>query len=1234
MRRIRDSFRTFLDDPYHPMAVHTRFRFLLLLASFAASLAFLSATRAADPAFVGVLSLTADEDVAKELELSQEVRGKLAALIDARETEVADLALEIKDLPAAERTARLAPFVAESEKQGLALLSDEQKTKLEQIRISKAGWSTLAEPKIAEHLELTAEQKEQVARLAETMAIESSQGEELERLRAKAKGERELKAVLTKEQQAKWEALAGRAGTVLSAQDGAEEGLAEASDRGNGRSQSARRVPSPTEPVKNIEDIRLRFNFTTAPWNEVIDWFAEEAGLSLETPVGYPPGTCNYRDTKFYTVSEAMDVMNRLLYFKNYLLVRRERLLVVWNREDPIPHDWLKPVSPEELDKFGEFELVRCIFQLSRLAPEVAEAEALKLKSQEGTAITLAMARQLHVTDMAGKVRAIRDYIKSIENPDVDPKELPQLEMFALGSLDATTVQNVLTGLLAKEPTPVPLAVDPATNKLIVQASPRVLGIIKSTIDQLQQDGTQTRVFKLKRLDPSEAMLAINNLTSGAGSPPKLHADSVNMRLSVRGTKAQIEEIEQYLTDMGEAVTPAAQELQMVENSQSTMRMIPLTGRASRNAAERVQVLAEGILPGKRIRIVQPFKADETAPPAASFTLPRTDPSNRPQQPAGDQRSSGNSRRDRDDDDDRRRRDRDDDRDRDRDRRSDNRTTQYQPGSPLRFLPPLALLAVVEESAADAEGSEEEVDGTAAEPMPDAAPADPLAERFGDRVVAYVDDLLKRQDANGDGYIDSQEWKTGRWSAAAPPEASDLDQDDRLSKVELCLRIEKRFADSPDAPTEAGEPADPAGETAESQSQEPLTDDEVVIIVTPNGWIVRSQDTEALDKIEAMLNEFVPEPGTKEFSIFYLKYARAENAAALLKLVLTGQSSDSGDGGGNMMGNLAAGMMGNMMGGMFGNMFGGGGGDGGFTSVTTSGTVSVVADPRLNALFVKAASTDLDTVEKLLELIDQPEGPEAVQTTPAPRFIPVINANVEDVAQTVREVYATKIASGASQQRQPSPEDFIRALTRGRGSRGGGGSSGQSLGEEQKMTIGVDVASNTLIVAAPEYLFLEVKALVSELDAARSQQEETVSVVKLERTNPEVVARSLSTVLGSNVTTGRSSSSSSNRSSSSSSGRDSSSRDRSNSNSPFGGRSFSGFGGGGFPGGFGGSGFGGGGFPGGFGGSGFGGGGPSGFSGRSFGDRGSRGGFSGFGGSGFGGGDRGDRSSRRSRDRD
>jgi Ca2+-binding EF-hand superfamily protein len=66
-----------------------------------------------------------------------------------------------------------------------------------------------------------------------------------------------------------------------------------------------------------------------------------------------------------------------------------------------------------------------------------------------------------------------------------------------------------------------------------------------------------------------------------------------------------------------------------------------------------------------------------------------------------------------------------------------------------------------------------------------------IEQRFESRVIEYVERMLSEQDKNKDGYIDSEEWKAGRWST--PPESSDTNKDGRLSKLELCVRIANRY---------------------------------------------------------------------------------------------------------------------------------------------------------------------------------------------------------------------------------------------------------------------------------------------------------------------------------------------------------------------------------------------------------------------------------------------------------
>jgi type II secretory pathway component GspD/PulD (secretin) len=309
---------------------------------------------------------------------------------------------------------------------------------------------------------------------------------------------------------------------------------------------------------------------------------------------------------------------------------------------------------------------------------------------------------------------------------------------------------------------------------------------------------------------------------------------------------------------------------------------------------------------------------------------------------------------------------------------------------------------------------------------------------------------------------------------------------------------------------------EPSAAPATSGEDAPAGQSEIVVIGTPNGIMVRSDDMEALDQFEELVKILSPSTvGGKRYTVYYLKFAKAEIAATLLNQMLTGAPADTGGGGGGLMGDLASQMIGDIGGGLLGGLLGGGGGTG--SALTSSGAASIIADPRLNALVVAATPRELDMIEQLLLVIDQPENPEGVSTMPPPRFIPVNNNSADAVATIVKQAFAGRImGEGTGAQRQPSPQDFIEALRGGRGSRGGSGR--QSTGEEAKMTIAVDAKSNSLIVSAPDYLFNEVKALVEQLDVVAIDPDDTVRVVALKRASPTLVQQQLTSRLGPNAT--------------------------------------------------------------------------------------------------------------------
>ena len=195
------------------------------------------------------------------------------------------------------------------------------------------------------------------------------------------------------------------------------EPRAEAGTRSPRAAEAAAGRPfiDPPGPAKKAE--KLRFQFRYQPWKDVLDWFAQQADLSLVMDA-QPPGTFNYSDTREYTPAEAIDLLNSVLQTKGYTLVRHDRMLMLVNLEDPIPENLVSTVPVESLDARGESELVNVQFNLDKVRPEDVEADVQKLLGPQGSVKSLAKSQQLSVTDTVGRLRAVRDYLKRIEGPE------------------------------------------------------------------------------------------------------------------------------------------------------------------------------------------------------------------------------------------------------------------------------------------------------------------------------------------------------------------------------------------------------------------------------------------------------------------------------------------------------------------------------------------------------------------------------------------------------------------------------------------------------------------------------------------------------------------------------------------------------------------------------------------------------------------------------------------------
>jgi hypothetical protein len=161
---------------------------------------------------------------------------------------------------------------------------------------------------------------------------------------------------------------------------------------------------------------KLKFQFRDQKWSEVLEWFSRQEGLTLVMDRS-PPGTFTYSDTRSYTASQAIDLLNSVLLTRGFTLIRRERMLLVQPLGDSIPTELIPLIKLSDLPSRGKFELVRVEFGLGGRPIDAVLREVTPYLGNYGRAIPLPQSGQLVVIESAGKMEMINRLISSVPVP-------------------------------------------------------------------------------------------------------------------------------------------------------------------------------------------------------------------------------------------------------------------------------------------------------------------------------------------------------------------------------------------------------------------------------------------------------------------------------------------------------------------------------------------------------------------------------------------------------------------------------------------------------------------------------------------------------------------------------------------------------------------------------------------------------------------------------------------------
>ncbi len=800
---------------------------------------------------------------------------------------------------------------------------------------------------------------------------------------------------------------------------------------------------------------KLRFQFRFQPWKDVLDWFAREADLSLVMDAP-PQGTFNYSDSREYTPAEAIDLLNSVLLTKGYTLIRRDRMLMLINLEDGIPANLVSTVPLTALDSKGEFELVSVLFNLDKLKPEEAELEIRKLLGPQGSVVALTKSRQVLVTETAGRLRAIRDMLKRIEGPEGAGSG--GVQTFELKYARIEDVLPILRQLLdipedktSSVDGSIRIAAEAGTGRLLVSGRPE----------------------KVSRV--ADALKALDVPTPGADAGRLVGTPQIEVYSVAGADPASVLSVMQTLLvgqpDVRLAVDP------------KTNSLIALA-RPAQQATIRA-TLAQLQREGQQVEVIHLTRIDPQTAVASISKLFGSADATKGGAPQVD---------------------------------ADLVTRQLLiRGTQAQILQIRGLLEKMGENLSP---SGDVAQGGRVRTIP-------MSSTAARSVLDKLEEIWPTMRAN----------KIRVVSPLAAPSSDQGGKEPASISPELLERLRnlKRSQEPATPPTEErtmpphGQKASPvveqsarllggarliyvAQETAAEKPAKPAAPAPIIVMPGPNGLIIASEDTEALDEFERLLDT-LSEGSTngREFSVFYLKYAKAPAIAETLGQVfgsgaVVAERPVPGRRGQRPGANTANANIGSMA-----------SSASAASGVLATGPILITPDERLNALLVRANQTDLDTIGNLLKVLDQKESPEEIAVAAKARLIPVKNSKAEEIAEIVKQVYADRMVQASSAGNPQQRMMAMMMMQRGgrqRGVPGGGAGAGDDVA---RISVGVDTRTNSLIVAAPDPLFDEVKQLVAELDSAAADQDHDVQVVTLHHTSTEAIEQALSVLGGDSV---------------------------------------------------------------------------------------------------------------------
>jgi type II secretory pathway component GspD/PulD (secretin) len=328
----------------------------------------------------------------------------------------------------------------------------------------------------------------------------------------------------------------------------------------------------------------------------------------------------------------------------------------------------------------------------------------------------------------------------------------------------------------------------------------------------------------------------------------------------------------------------------------------------------------------------------------------------------------------------------------------------------------------------------------------------------------------------------------GERTPPAAPQRS-LQPDDRLQRLLEQLRNQNRRAGS---------------EADDSTTRDPAP---IHVRVGADGQIyLESDDTEALDRFEELLEEYAPP--RRDWHVFELKYPNtwAYGIEVILKDIFKEEMEEEESGG--------------MKYSPFFGFYPGTGSERGPASLSRRKPLKIISDRDSHTILVQGASKDqLAMIEDLIAVYDKPTStePASIRRT---KVIPIKYSKANTIAEAVKDVYRDLLSENDKALQTGRKDEKDRPADRNYTYIYGSGGDNADQEQEQPirfkglLSIGVDELSNNLVVSASQGLLDNVSLIVEALDEA-ARPNSSVQVIHLDsRVNARQLREKLHGIFG------------------------------------------------------------------------------------------------------------------------